>query len=111
MSDYVIAKTTARLPGRVWVEKNRQYSIDDPAVQGFPSLFESVEDAAERQKRPKTTADLGDKSMSARKVEQATAAPGEVRDVGHPCDHEGCDFVAKSAAGLGAHGRSHDGDA
>lgn len=39
-------------------------------------------------------------------VEQATAAPGEVRATSHVCDV--CKFVSKSAAGLAAHQRSHD---
>ena len=52
-------------------------------------------------------------------VETATAGPGEKRSVptrpqpddeaegGHACDVDGCDYVAKSGAGLGAHRRIH----
>lgn len=40
-------------------------------------------------------------------VEEATAAPGELRTITlHECDE--CEFEAKSAAGLAAHQRSHD---
>src|SRR5690606_4323563 len=44
-----------------------------------------------------------------RPVEQATAAPGEVRPVEpvveYRCDEPGCDAAAKSPAGLAAHKR------
>lgn len=38
-------------------------------------------------------------------VEEATAAPGEKRNVSRTCDD--CGYVAKSIAGLAAHQRSH----
>jgi hypothetical protein len=44
-------------------------------------------------------------------VEQATAAPGELREVAtpvaetHACDHPSCDATAKSPAGLASHKR------
>jgi hypothetical protein len=39
-------------------------------------------------------------------VEQATAAPGELRTLSHEC--EGCGRGFKSAAALGSHRRVHD---
>lgn len=41
-------------------------------------------------------------------VEQATAAPGEVRETTHVCDE--CGYVARTRAGLGAHSRTHKDD-
>jgi hypothetical protein len=39
-------------------------------------------------------------------IEQATAAPGELRSLPHEC--EGCGRDFKSAAALGSHRRVHD---
>lgn len=41
-------------------------------------------------------------------VEQATAAPGEVRETAHVC--EDCGYTSKTRAGLGAHRRTHRDD-
>lgn len=41
-------------------------------------------------------------------VEEATAAPGEKRNVPkHECSEDGCDFTSRTAAGIAAHERSH----
>ncbi|HWH31202.1 MAG TPA: hypothetical protein VNU01_00880 [Egibacteraceae bacterium] len=86
----------ARITGRVAFGTGRsvrlkagdQFPDDDPIVKARPELFESPESYVARTRKPRTTAELGSRSMSARKmiaeqaeVEQATAAPGEKRDV------------------------------
>lgn len=81
-----IAKETARVGGfRTMVVKGNSYDDDDPMVKAVPSLFETPADAQKRQHRPQSTAELGDRSMSSRKVEKATHAPGEKRDVSKTC--------------------------
>lgn len=106
----VVAKTSANAAG-VRITAGNTYEVDDPRVgpviKGHPDLFWTPEEAAKAQHRPQSTAELGELSMSARgQVEKATAEPGEVRDTGHPCEE--CGKVAKSAAGLAAHQRTHD---
>lgn len=66
----VIATTTARVAGtgpRVFVRKGDTYDSSDPVVKANPSLFASPDDYAEQEARPTNTAELGDRSMSARK--------------------------------------------
>lgn len=46
-----------------------------------------------------------DRSGLVEPVEQATAAPGEVRETTHVC--EVCGYTARTRAGLGAHARTH----
>ena len=104
----VIATETFRSPAqRGMVHKGDPADADSPAVKHNPAAFVTPEEYQRRTNKPTTTAELGDRSMSARTVEQATAAPGEVRDVGHPCPQDDCDVSAKSRAGLKAHLRSH----
>ena len=102
----VIAKETVRVagPGRVMVVKGNTYDDKDKVVKDNRWLFESPDDFAVKAKKPKSTADLGDKAMSTRKkktVEQATAAPGEQRDVTYGCEE--CDFASTSEHGLKVH--------
>lgn len=102
----VVAKDTCRVAGsRELIVKNQAYDDKDPRVLANPGLFETPDDAALRQTLPKSTDELGELSMSARKVERATKAPGETRDVALTCDE--CGFEAASPAGLGAHRRTH----
>lgn len=103
-----IAKDTVRVAGfRQMVVKGNSYDDNADVVKQYPSLFETPDEAQERQHRPTSTAELGDKAMSSRKVERATQAPDEKRDVDLVCD---CGFEAKSPGGLGAHQRSHGDD-
>lgn len=91
------ATTSFALPGRRHVNEGDLVDSSDPIVSGREHLFVSA-----------------DRATSA-PVEQATAAPGERRNVQraettetHTCDV--CGQEAKSAAGLAAHKRSHDED-
>ena len=87
------------------VVKGDPFDSNSPAVKHNPSAFASPEEYQAKTKKPTSTAELGARSMSARAIETATAVPGELRDVGHPCPD--CDVTAKSRAGLKAHLRSH----
>lgn len=75
-----------------FVRRGAVLRSDDPVVKGREHLFRDVND------------DLG--------IEQATAAPGERRNVSISADHvcDECGFEAKSASGLSAHQRSHEED-
>lgn len=83
-----------RVDGRqVRIRKDEVRPADDPAVLKSPHRWQPV---------PVRDAPLR------RAVEQATAAPGERRElVLLVCDEPGCDATAKSPAGLAAHKRSH----
>jgi hypothetical protein len=109
MCELVVARANAGAPGRRIV-RGTVLCADDPIVLRAPRLF-----------NPYVVQHYCSNSdpspSSAGRVEQATAAPGEKRDLnlpeppeGYPCDEPGCDVVAKSAAGLGAHKRSHRSD-
>ena len=90
------AHTSFAVPGRRHINEGDLVDASDPIVRGREHLFESSERAT-----------VG--------VEQATAAPGERRNVQraestepHVCNV--CGQEAKSPAGLAAHKRSHDED-
>lgn len=89
----------AKLSGRVayaagkravHLQKGKPYDDNEPIVKARPDLFEDPAEHQRRTARPTSTADLGERSMSARKmnvernIEQATQAPGEKRDVKIP---------------------------
>jgi hypothetical protein len=75
------------------VRRGDLVASDDPVVAGNEHRFRDVRDV-----------------VGVETVEQATQAPGEVRNVVPPsvrtCDEDGCGFEAKSAAGLSAHRRA-----
>lgn len=80
---------------------------NDPLVRGRERLFVPV-----RVQHHCELAGGGNRAP----VEQATAAPGELRTVAPPlgsepavyaCDEPDCDATAKSPAGLAAHKRGH----
>lgn len=80
-----IAKDSARVAGfRDMVLKGSVHADDDPVVKAAPWLFADPADHAEATKPRRSTADLGETSMSSRKrddpVEAATAAPNEKRN-------------------------------
>ena len=107
----VVGKKTVFIAGhRAPIVGGKVYEDDDAIVRERPWLFESAEDYAHRKRRPLSTVDLGGRSMTARRVEQATAAPGEKRDVDLSCKEDDCDFVARSPAGLTKHRRTHERD-
>lgn len=111
----VVAKSTVRLAGRrSMLHEGNVFDENDPVVKERPDLFESLEAHRARKARPTSTVDLGERSMSARRsaakqatepapVEEATAAPGQVRDISHPCPEEGCDFVGTSERSMKTH--------
>lgn len=75
--------------GRV-VRQGQTVDRSDPILDGREHLFDDV--------------------PSRRPVEQATAAPGETRNVGVACDVDGCDYEG-SAHGLKIHtARAHADD-
>lgn len=82
-----VAKTTCRVAGfRAMLQKGKVYEDNDPVVKARPELFQDPVDHARQVAKPTNTDELGSRSMSARKkkksdVEQATAAPGEQRNV------------------------------
>lgn len=81
----VIATQTVRVAGqRDMVRKGATYQDDEPVVKAHPGLFVSSDEFAKLTRKPTNTQELGSRSMSARGVEQATAAPGEVRNVTIP---------------------------
>jgi len=81
--------------GRTRYSRGTLVGADDPVVQGREALFRPAETRADR--------------VSRRTVERATAAPGEVRDLDSRACPD-CEFVSRSAVGLGTHIRSkHDG--
>jgi hypothetical protein len=78
----VVAKGTYRVagpPGRSRIIEGKAYDEKDPLVKAHPDLFDMPEQAAKRQSKPTSTAELGAKSMSARtrrqKPGQSTSAP------------------------------------
>ena len=87
------------------VYKGAAFDADSPVVLHNPAGFSSAEEYQRQTTKPTSTAELGARSMSARAIETAMAAPGELRDVGHPCPD--CSVIAKSKAGLKAHQRKH----
>lgn len=104
----VIAKITCRVAGpsaRSRVVKGKPYDDNDPVVRANPSVFATPEEYATQESKPRSTADLGHRSMSARKIESTRSAPGEKRDLDHVC--ETCGESAKTRAGLKAHQRKH----
>ena len=77
----VIAKDTFRVAGfRHVITKGAVFDDDAEVVKSRPELFETPDEYAIRNRKPTNTAELGKRSMSAR-VERATAAPGEKRNV------------------------------
>lgn len=78
--------------GRRFIPRGTVVRSDDPVIEGREHLFQDVNE------------ELG--------IEQATAAPGERRNVSISADHvcDECGFEAKSASGLSAHQRSHEDD-
>lgn len=105
----VVAKATVRVAGqRQLIIAGRLYADDDPVVDSHPDLFESTEEYRRRKAKPRSTADLGSRSVSAWRtaVETATAEPGEKRDIGHRCLE--CGHVSTSERGLRVHiSRNH----
>jgi hypothetical protein len=120
----VFAKETARVADRRQpIIRGESFDENDPLVRAHRSLFADPEQAAQRAKRPTSSVELGARSMVGRRtVEQATAAPGEVRTVAAPeepdpelvcremVDGVECGYIARSKAGLGAHKRVHESD-
>lgn len=104
----VIAINTCRVADnghRSMVVKGTTYDTSDTVVQSNPWLFVSPEEYSQQEARPQSTADLGSRSMSSRKVETTRKAPGDKRDLDHVCDV--CGETAKTRAGLSAHKRKH----
>lgn len=105
----VVAKETYRVAGfRQLVRAGKVYEDNDPVVVARPDLFESPESHQRRKARPQSTADLGERSMSARRrpVETARSAPGEGQPVAFPCpnrDTHQCDRTFGSAAAAKTH--------
>jgi hypothetical protein len=80
----VMAKQTMRVAGyRHVITKGAVFDDDAEVVRARPELFETPDEYAIRNRKPTNTAELGKRSMSAR-VERATAAPGEKRNVKRP---------------------------
>lgn len=94
MCELVQAKRATASPGRR-INRGTVLCADDPVVVRAPGVF-----AAYRVTH----------YCASGGVEQATAAPGELRNVTvveYACDEPGCTATAKSPAGLAAHKRSH----
>ena len=110
----VVAKVTCRVAGyRQLVKAGKLYTDDDPIVKARPDLFESPEDYQQRKARPQSTAELGERSMSARRAnaaaETARSAPGDEQSVKFPCpkrDETGCDKTFDTIRGAKAHGKA-----
>lgn len=108
-----VAKATCRVAGsRELLRAGKLYQDDDPVVLAHPDLFESPEDYQQRKARPKTTADMGDRSMSARHAnaaaETARSAPGEEQPTQFPCpkrDETDCRQTFDTVRGAKAHAR------
>lgn len=108
----VVAKATCRVAGsRQLLKAGKVYTDDDPMVKARPDLFESPQEYQQRKARPQSTAELGDRSMSARganAAETARSAPGDEQPVAFPCptrDATGCDQTFDTIRGAKAHGR------
>lgn len=109
----MVAKATCRVAGhRQLVKAGKVYTDDDPIVKGRPDLFESPEEYQKRKARPQSTAEMGDRSMSARHAnaaaETARSAPGEQQPTRFPCpkrDDLGCTETFDTVRGAKAHGR------
>lgn len=107
----VVAKATCRVAGsRQLVKAGKVYADDDPIVKSRPDLFESPEDYQQRKARPQSTAEMGDRSMSSRRMnaETARSAPGEEQLTAFPCpkrDETGCTDTFDTIRGAKAHGR------
>lgn len=109
----VVAKATCRVAGsRQLVKAGKVYADDDPVVASNPDLFESPAEYQKRKSRPQSTAELGDRSMSARRAnaaaETARSAPGEEQPTTFPCptrDDTGCGQTFDTIRGAKAHGR------
>jgi len=76
------ARTSFLAAGRRMVKAGEVLDSDDPVLHGRERLFAPVE--------------------------QATAAPGELRSLSFECDV--CGKVTASRAGLASHRRTHEGD-
>lgn len=88
MAGLVRARRSFFIAGRTLVRAGQIRRSDDPLVEARVELFEPVEDSV---------------------VEQATAAPGEKRNVvrKHDCPVEGCDYSG-TKRGLDIHtAKSH----
>lgn len=109
----VVAKATCRVGGyRQLLKAGKVYTDDDPIVKARPDLFESPEDYQQRKSRPQSTAEMGQRSMSARHAnaaaETARSAPGEQQPVSFPCpkrDDLGCTDTFETIRGAKAHAR------
>lgn len=109
----VVAKATVRVGGyRQMLKAGKLYADDNPIVEARPDLFESPEDYQARKARPQSTAEMGERSMSARhvnaEVETARSAPGEQRDVKFPCptkEATGCESTFDTIRGAKAHAK------
>lgn len=109
----MVAKATCRVAGyRQLVKGGKVYTDDDPIVKARPDLFESPEDYQQRKARPSSTAEMGERSMSARhvnaSVETARSAPGDEQPVSFPCpkrDDTGCTETFETIRGAKAHAR------
>lgn len=109
----VVAKVTCRVGGyRQLLKAGKVYADDDPIVKARPDLFESPEDYQKRKARPQSTAEMGERSMSARgvnaAVETARSAPGEEQPTQFPCpkrDELGCTETFETVRGAKAHAR------
>jgi hypothetical protein len=109
----VVAKATVRVGGyRQMLKAGKVYTDDDPIVKERPDLFETPEEYQLRKSRPQSTAEMGDRSMSARHAnaaaETARSAPGEQQPTRFPCpkrDDAGCTETFETIRGAKAHGR------
>ena len=82
----VMAKQTMRVAGyRHVITQGAVFDDDAEVVKSRPELFETPDEYARRHQQASDTTQLGDRSMSTR-VERATAAPGEKRNVKRPKD-------------------------
>ena len=113
-----VAKISARVAGpsvRSVIRKGKVYEDNDPVVKAHPDLFENPEDSARRRAPYMSTADLGSRSMSSRKLKRTETArqSPEGRTQGITLSDvakfqcETCGFSAKSKAGLAVHRRKH----
>ncbi|MGH3942628.1 MAG: hypothetical protein ACRDTG_29195 [Pseudonocardiaceae bacterium] len=107
----VVGKATVRVAGPrgagSLIREGKVYDDDDPLVTARPDLFEDPEDHQRRKARPRSTADLGRRSMAARGLaagtETARAAPGEARELPYPCPATDCEWRGTSERALKAH--------
>lgn len=76
----VVAKGNYRVAGKgaaSRIRKGKVYDTKDPVVKAHPDLFDKPEEAARKQSKPTSTAELGDRSMSGRRVSTRRQKPGQ----------------------------------